>query len=534
MSTPETSRPHGPGGPTSPDRPRALRAAIVTGLAIAGLVVSGALLIPRTAVEESAPQTVGRAASASPGPAAEGPRWVARAAGPDPRGDVPVAERPNVVLITADDMAATDLRWMPRTRRLLGDGGVRLTSFLSNHPICCPARAEILTGQYAHNNGVHDNDGRYGGHQALRRPHDTLGAWLRDAGYRTAFVGKYLNGWELAPDRQVGWTVFNPLLRGVYRYSGFTLFNDGSPRTFPGSYSTDVIGRFAQETVRRFSRKDSPFFLWVAPVAPHNRMSPGGWRPPAAAPRHRDVLGSVVPPGMQAPSFNEKDVSDKPSYVARLPLLPPDRARTDHRARVRSLLALDEQVARIVNVLDATGELDDTVVVFTSDNGYLLGEHRMHGKNLPYEESLKVPLLLRGPGLPAGEVRGAQYGLVDLAPTILDLAGARSPTRVLDGRSMLPTLRHGGGGYRTYLIQASTRNVPWWWRGVRSNRFVYVRYTTGFQELYDLELDPAQLVNLATDPAYADVLARLAARLDHLATCAGRSCRSRSAPPAGR
>ncbi|QIK65889.1 sulfatase [Nocardioides sp. HDW12B] len=524
MTMSEASRPHEPGGPTPPGRPRALRAAVVTGLVVAGLVVSGALLVPRGLLDEPAPLVVARAAGLAAEPAPVEPRWVARAEPTPPRDGVPPAQRPNVVLITADDMAATDLRWMPRTRRLLGGAGVRLTSFLSNHPICCPARAEILTGQYAHNNGVHDNDGRYGGHQALLRPHDTLGAWLRDAGYRTAFVGKYLNGWELAPGRQIGWTVFNPLLRDVYRYVGFTLFNDGSPRTYPRGYSTDVIGRYARTTIRRFSRDDVPFFLWVAPVAPHNRMSPAGWRPPGVAPRHRDLFASVEPPSLDNPSFNEVDVSDKPLWVTRERLLPPDRARTDHRARVRSLAALDEQVARIVASLEEAGELDDTVVAFTSDNGYLLGEHRMHGKNLPYEESLKVPFLARGPGLPDGEVRGAQYGLVDLAPTILDLADARSQDRVLDGRSMLGTLRRGGGGYPTYLIQASTRNVPWWWRGVRSSRFTYVRYTSGFQELYDRARDPAQLVNVAADPSYAAVVARLSARLDQLADCSGRTC----------
>ena len=179
-------------------------------------------------------------------------------------------------------------------------------------------------------------------------------------------------------------------------------------------------------------------------------------------------------------------MSDKPPYVADRGPLPAERARIDHRARIRSLQSLDEQVAASSPTLRATGELGDTYVFFTSDNGYLLGEHRLHGKNLPYEESLTVPLLVRGPGLPRGAVRPAQYGLVDLAPTFLDLAGARRGARVLDGRSMLRTLRQGGGGYRHYLIQAGTRDVPWWWRGVRSNRFVYVRYTSGFEELYDL------------------------------------------------
>ena len=126
-------------------------------------------------------------------------------------------------------------------RAMLGTdpaGAAEFADFLSNHPLCCPARAEILTGEYAHNNGVHDNDGSYGGYQALRRPHQTIGLWMRRAGYRTAFVGKYLNWWELDPRPESGWTVFNPLVRNVYRYFGYTLYRDGSPRTYRHAHST--------------------------------------------------------------------------------------------------------------------------------------------------------------------------------------------------------------------------------------------------------------------------------------------------------
>jgi arylsulfatase A-like enzyme len=431
--------------------------------------------------------------------------------------------RPNIVLVTADDMALSDLQWMPRTRRLLGAHGVEMAEFLSNHPLCCPARAQILTGQYAHNNGVHDNDGRYGGYDELRRPADTIAAWLRGAGYRTAFVGKYLNGWELDPRPDAGWTAFNPLLGNVYRFFGFTLHHDGEPRTHGRGHSTDVIFRVVRSYIRDFSRGQAPFFIWASPIAPHNRMSEAGWRPPVPARRHRGIHVDVDPPSLSDPAFNEKNVSDKPPHLTKRRPMPVRRAVIDHRMRIRSLRSLDGQVARTVRALRRAGELADTYVFFTSDNGYLLGEHRMHGKNLPYEESLRVPLLVRGPGVPMGAVRRGQFGLVDLAPTFLDLADA-SPGRRLDGRSMLAAVRRGGEGYRHYLIQASTRDVPWWWRGVRSRRFVYVRYAGGFEELYDLRNDPHQLRNAAGDAAYEDVRRRFALHLERLATCQGRGC----------
>ncbi len=500
-------------------RPRSTARAVLVAAVIVGLLVAGATAVssgPGGAPPENAASDAGPAAGGA-GVAVQERQWVARRTGA-------ATDRPNVVLISADDMALTDLQWMPWTRRLVGRVGVELTNFLSNHPICCPARAEILTGQYGHNNGVHDNDGSYGGYQALRDPADTIGAWLQRAGYRTAFVGKYLNGWNGAPRPEAGWTAFNPLLRGVYRYYDFTLYRDGSPKRMRGTHSTEVIGRITRTYVERFSRGDSPFFIWASSVAPHNRMSESGWRPPSAVKRHRQLFGDLVPPSFGRPSFNERDVSDKPPHISGREPLPRERARIDHRWRVRSLQSLDEQVRRIVRTLRDAGELSDTYVFFTSDNGYLLGEHRMHGKNLPYEESLKVPLLVRGPGLDGGAVRAGQYGLVDLAPTFLDIADASPGSRRMDGMSMLRALRTGGGGYRDYLIQAGTRDVPWWWRGVRSNRFVYVRYAFGFEELYDLRADPAQLTNVAADPAHAAVRSRFAARLDELAACSGRSC----------
>lgn len=448
---------------------------------------------------------------------------------------VPVASaapRPNIILITADDMARSDLRRMPATRRLLQDAGVTVNDFISNHPLCCPARAEILTGQYGHNNGVRYNTGRFGGYLSLRGRNNHVGTWLQSTGYRTALIGKGLNRWERTLHHQGGWTTFDPILRRIYWPTDLTMFNNGSPRRYPGEYTADLISRLTVSSINRFSASGAPFFIWTAPVPPHNMFAPGRTRmgPPVPAPRHASLYPNAMPPSLSQPSFNEGNVSDKPQYVRQSPMVSRQRVIALHRARIRSLRAVDDQVRATVDALRATGELSQTYIFFTSDNGYQLGQHRQIGKNEPYEASLRVPLVVRGPGLPRGVVRPAMYSLVDLAPTFAALAGAR-PGRQVDGRSMVPTLRGGARGYSHYLIQASQGEVrPWWWRGVRSRAYVYVRYHSGFEELYDMSRDPAQLRNVARDGAYQRVRRNYAARLNVLSTCAGASCRTGGVP----
>ena len=433
------------------------------------------------------------------------------------------APRPNIILITADDMSRTDLRWMPRTRKLLGEAGATMTRFTSNHPMCCPARAEILTGQYGHNNGVHHNTGRSGGYPSLAMPGRHIGAWLEDAGYRTAFVGKHLNGWEKRPSRQPGWTEFNPILRNAYAPRGLTMYHGGHPRRYPTTYTADLIGQLTVDNIESFAPGRAPFFIWASQLAPHDMRVDGEWGPPVPAPRHRDRYPDAMPPSLSSPAFNEADVRDKPRWVRKRDQVSRGEMIATHRARIRSLLAVDDQVGAAVAALRRTGELDNTYVVFTSDNGYLLGEHRAVGKNKPYEPSLQVPLVVRGPGIPAGAVRHGDFSLVDLAPTFLQLGRAR-PNRRQDGRSMLASWHGDAPGYSHMLIQAGADDGQWWWRGVRSPEFVYVRYVDGFEELYDAVADPHQLQNVASQPEYADVLADHAARLERLTECAGHTC----------
>jgi N-acetylglucosamine-6-sulfatase len=373
------------------------------------------------------------------------------------------------------------------------------------------------------------NTGPNGGYDSLSKRGNHVGAWLESSGYNTAMVGKHMNGWEATQEHQPGWTIFDPMLRRVYSAYDITMYNDGNPRLYQNIHTSDLIGKLSVKYIRRFASSDAPFFLWTSQVAPHNMFVDGQWVNPIPAERHRDLYPNVVPPSLADPAFNEDDVSDKPAWVQDLSKVSEQAMSSRHRARIRTLRSVDDQVAATVEVLEDTGELSNTYIFFTSDNGFLLGEHRLRSKNLPYEQSLRVPLLVRGPGIDAGTTRAQTYSLVDLAPTFVDLAGA-TPGRILDGRSMLGSLLSGTRGYSHYLIQAGL-DEGWWWRGVRSKDYVYFRYDDGFEELYDMRNDPAQLLNVAGDADYAAVKADFAERLSVLETCSGVSCRTGGVTP---
>lgn len=420
-------------------------------------------------------------------------------------------------------MSTDDLEWMPKTQQLLGDRGVSVEPFLSSHPLCCPARAQILTGQLAQNNGVFSNTGAFGGYESLRDPDDHIGTWLEDAGYRTAFIGKHLNGWRSEPTMQAGWTVFDPAVRGVHAPYDITMYRNGDPRRYEDVHTSDLMGLLTTEAISSFSESEDPFFIWTSFVAPHEMKRGSRFGPPVPAERHTRALADARPARSGEAVYFESDTSDKPRWVDERQVRPA-RAERLHRARVRSLLSVDDQVEATIGALEESTELENTYVFFTSDNGRTMGEHGLIAKNVPYEPSLRVPLLVRGPDIPSGTVREGIYGLVDLAPTFAHIGGAE-PTRPQDGRSMLTTLEDGDAGYSHVLIQGFGE-TDWWWRGVRSAGFTYVRYDDGFEELYDLDDDPLQLDNVAADPEYSVVKEDHAAWLSDLEDCAGADCRA--------
>lgn len=447
--------------------------------------------------------------------------------------------RPNIVLISSDDQTVRDMRVMSNLRRLVTNQGTSFANSFAPFPLCCPDQASILTGQYAHNHGVLGNGGGSwpaGGYDLLDGS-STLATWLQDAGYQTAFVGKYLVGYGATSPAVVppGWEEWHAIVGG--NYYNFDLYEDGVRNSYRNVYQTDFYAELSADIITRRAADDAPFFLWTSYKAPHNG---GPYEPddpgpvgtsPAVAERHRDAFDGVPLP--RDPSFNEADASDKPLEVSQLPSLTADEqaALTEiNQQRWESLLALDEAVDSTIRALQATRELDNTIIAFTSDNGFMMGEHRIPGgKGVPYEPSLRVPLSIRGPGFPAGVVRDQLVAAIDLAPTFLEAAGATAGL-VMDGTSLLPLAADPAAGPdRDIVIEAGPRTVdgPMYWTGLRTERFKYVEYgETGEVELYDLLRDPYELRNQQANPAYAPVVAALAADLARLRNCAGAACRN--------
>jgi arylsulfatase A-like enzyme len=418
--------------------------------------------------------------------------------------------RPSVVLILTDDQRWDSLWAMPAVRDLLIAHGVRFKNGYVVNPLCCPSRTSILTGQYSHSTGVYSNGPPLGGFSVF---HDasTVATWLDADGYTTALIGKYLNGYT---SRKAGtyippgwdrWMAFSRMQKGGGAYFNYEMNVGGALQEYgntPQEYSTDVLADDATEFIRS---TPGPLFLYFAPSAPHYPAIP--------APRHRTAFSDLAP--WRPPSYDEADVSDKPGWVQALPPLTADRTAQIDGFRLRqyrSLLAVDDAVRRIVRSLRQTGRLGNTMIVFASDNGYLWGEHRWSAKLVPYEESVRVPIVIRYDPLTAGPRSDAHLALnIDFAPTFADLAGTSAPGA--EGTSLLPLLARSSAAWRTdFLIEHAGGPVPAYC-GVHARRAVYVKYSTGEEELYRLRLDPYELQNRVTDPGSAGTLAALRARL---------------------
>lgn len=453
-------------------------------------------------------------------------------------GDVPAvarapiqSPRPNILLITSDDQSVEEMRWMPQTRELLGKQGVTFRDMVAPHPNCCPSRAQVLTGQYAQNNGVLTNGAPNGGWAKLQSS-TALPVWLQAAGYQTGFVGKYLHGYDGTSGREPGWTRFRPIVsKPLSRYYGMTQYDDGVLRDLPASdYHTHVVGRQSREMVEDFVRNGSPYFLWASYIAPHGSCSTSAEKncsgPPEPAPEYASRFDHVKLPTRTKPSFNERDLSDKPLRLRRAKVSLGEQTRL-YRARVRALATLDDEVAATVRHLEAIGQLDNTVIMFTSDNGYLFGEHRRKGKVLAYEESVRVPLLVRGPGVPRGKVRKQTVAMIDLAPTFAALAGA-TPMVAQDGSSLWRyATRDVRQADRALLVQAGTDRVAprWQFRAVRTKRYTFVAWPKARDELYDRRLDPYQLHSQDRSREYAAQRRALKLLLRRLEDCRGAGCR---------
>jgi arylsulfatase A-like enzyme len=503
-------------------------------------------------------------------------------------------KRPNILVVMTDDMATTDLAVMPKVQRLLANRGTTFADAVDSFPLCCPARATFLTGQYAHNHGVKGNFAPYGWY-GMKGRRNTLPAWLDRAGYTTAMVGKWLNGYgakNAHGEVPKGFDIWRGLLDvSAYDYYNFVMNRNGRLKTWgdaqfarklvrfgkiqtePGphdaidvlarlqqvfgpapysywgkertrDYTVDVTARVTNGILRSQRRSKQPFFVWWAPAAPHREdvaTTLMGRPGPDPRPPHRYEQLSQGFDLPQPPSFNEADLTDKGSPVtdaapAMMSQDTIDQLELDYQGRAGSLRAVDDGVAKLVRTLRRTGQLRNTLIMFVSDNGWLQGEHRITGdKFLPYEESLRVPLILRGPGVPKGRTVEGQVSNIDFAPTLLDAANARA-RRVMDGVSLLPTARNPSRRPNRALkiealapLFAGDIPVNAWDRpylGVRTDRYTYVVWTeTDEEELYDRQLDPYQLENVASEPGYAAIKAALAAKLQQLRNCKGLACR---------
>ncbi|MEP7088564.1 MAG: sulfatase [Nocardioidaceae bacterium] len=490
------------------------------------------------------------------------------------------ATRPNVVMVLADDMRTDDLRWMPHVRSLIEDQGLNFRNSFSPNPLCAPARASLLTGQYSQNTGVYSVTDANGFKAFDDRR--TLATSLNSAGYNTMFLGKYLNGYGdqdslVTGDSSfryvpAGWTDWAGSVNrpadsgypsgGTYSYYHVIFNRNGTiDDTHKGHYQVSVEGRVASRMIRKYHRSPKPFFLYFAPVAPHfglprEQDDPTGvtWpgtgkreliKTPARPKSVRGIFDKEIPRASGLPANggpSERNMSDKPLPERDFPELNSQErgaVRTLTRQRAETLYVLDQQVKRLVRTLKETGEYANTVIMFSSDNGYFLGEHRVRqGKIKPHEPSLRVPFVMAGPGIPHGQ-RFDPITTQDVAATILDLAGAKPP-HPADGLSVLPSVRADRGwrvpvlteGFETSTVfkDAASHPAPGFddprtTIGIRTPGWKYVRYSNGDGELYDLDQDPNELTSHFGQPAYAGIQRELQRVWLAYKDCAGASCR---------
>jgi N-acetylglucosamine-6-sulfatase len=448
---------------------------------------------------------------------------------------------PNIIFILTDDLDNAGVEYMPQVKSFFVDGGVSFSNYFVNISLCCPSRATMLRGQYAHNTGVYTNRKSDGSFIYLYRhglEKSTIATWLKQKGYRNAYIGKYFNGYpRKAPKNYVpaGWDEWaSPILDSGYMGYSFTLNENGSLVEYgdrPEDYSDDVYTDKAQQFINQAASDKQPFFLYLSYFAPH--------QPAIPAPRHSKLFPDAFAP--RTPSFDEADVEDKPEYIRQLPLLSPaQKNRIDklYQNRLRSLQAVDEGLVTLVDTLKANGQLDNTYIIFTSDNGYHLGQHRLPPeKETAYEEDIHLPLYVRGPDVPAGKIMEQIVSNVDLAPTFAELAGV-DPPNFVDGRSLVPLFHRNAPlpalWRQVVLLQhrLNRKTIPLIpdYKGLRTPNCTYVQYDTGEQELYNIQQDPEQLQNLAK-VIQPQVIKEYAKRLIHLGSCRGETCRERDVKP---
>jgi N-acetylglucosamine-6-sulfatase len=514
-------------------------------------------------------------------------------------------QKPSFVVVQVDDatldqlyaslnVGGVEVQAMPYTQALIAGRGITFNRYYVPYPLCCPSRVSLLTGRYAHNHNVRGNvppNGGYTGFKARGAYTHNLATWLQTAGYRTIHIGKFLNGYGDEPfdegkDVPPGWSAWHSVLKADtdHYYYGYTLNDNGSldgPIGDPGSwetreygerddfgcptaplngkpcfYETDRFDALAWEELNQTS-PEQPFYLQMDYTAPH-----GDFRRPAGpepATRHYNTFAGAPYPHSRSQGFNEGNVNDKPRFIREAPYLSLNDIHTYrvyYQKALESLRSVDEGVKLIVDTLGGLHRLRNTYIVFTSDNGFFYGEHRLTGgKFIAYEPATHLPLLIRGPGIKPGTSTGELAANIDLAPTILELAGAEAD-KSIDGRSLVPFMRDPALRSRRPLLFESfveTNDVeangeptaqravkelkrrrdgasapivapPKDYEGIRLGPYKYIEWPDGEKELYDITKDPYELNNVVRVPNLSPIRAFLHAQLVRLETCVGRTC----------
>jgi len=416
---------------------------------------------------------------------------------------------PNVLLIQLDDARSDTLAVMPAVRRWFADAGTSFPNAYVTTPSCCPSRAALMSGQYDHNNGQLSQDSP--GFDETR----SVQHYLYDAGYLAGHSGKFIHWYDLS---RIGrwWDRWNYFKGG---YSDVAMNRDGYTHTSSG-YSTVITIDRALDHAESFNEFDDarPWFMQVTPIAPHRPATP-----------EAKYASAAVPAYAPDPSVGEADRSDKPAFVRNFNFTLAE-ATAERTQMLRTLLSVDEQVDRLMTRLQQLGELDNTIAIFTSDNGIFWGEHGLPEKFMPYFRATTVPLLIRWPGhLAAGTTDSRPVANIDLAPTILAAAGVPSP-HLMDGRNIM------NGFSRTelfteYWLDPANGGVHQTWASIRTTGYEYNVYYTStgavsFREYYDLVADPYELTNLLADgvPSNDPNVTTIHNRLTGYRTCQGSTC----------
>ena len=418
---------------------------------------------------------------------------------------------PNIVLVLTDDLSMNLLKHVPAVRTMQQQG-TTFKNYFVNNSLCCPSRTSIMTGRYSHNTGIYTNGNPDGGYQAFRDKkldQDTFATDLRKAGYRTAIMGKFLNDYQPggtqspSANQPAGWDEWALAASG---YAGFNynLNQNGQVVHYgrkPKDYLTDVISRRGQDFIRRSAAREQPFLLELSTFTPH--------KPYAPAPRHAGLFKKAKVPRVKS---YDKANTNPSAWMRARKLTKAQKKLMDqqYRQRLRTLQSISDMIVDIKGQLRRSGVEDNTYIVFTSDNGYHMGEHALvSGKMTAFDTDIHVPLVVTGPGVPAGQEVPELTQSIDLRPTFADLAGAPRPKKA-DGRSLAPLWR-GGSNSRQYVLvehrgplvdpNDPDREVfrspnPPDYTAIRGKSWLYVEYVTGEREYYDHKKDPLEQRNV--------------------------------------